>query len=208
MKNKAFQRTVLLTLGICSTFGFNTTAIAEEKYENFSWVSPNNWEGAVFDVPTWFAKDMMYSGREVIRFHDGFYDAQSIGFWTYAFALLIEQTKTPSTEDLKEETKRYFVGLVRDLGDYKQVNYPTSKITVTEKSNWVTSKNNQQRSQLFLLQSYDSFTTGKPISLNVKITTWLCSDQHRAIHYAISPHNLKHQIWNELNHEIEALKCS
>ncbi len=207
MRKKLFKKLSIFTLTICTVLGVNSFALADAKYENYSWVSPNKWEGAVFDVPTWFAKDMLYSGKEVIRFHDGFYDAQSTGFWTYAFALLVEQTNVPSTEALKAETKRYFVGLARVLGDHKIVNYPADKIVVTKKSDWITTKNNQKSSQMFLLQSYDSFTTGKPINLNVKITTWLCSDQHRAIHYAISPHDIGHPIWAELNMEIDALKC-
>ncbi len=207
MRKKLIPKLSLISITICTVLGANSFALAAAKYENYSWVSPNNWEGAVFDVPTWFAKDMQYSGREVIRFHDGFYDAQSTGYWTYAFTLLIEQTNMPSIKDLKEETKRYFVGLVRDLGKHNISNYLADNIVVTKMSDWITTKNNQKRSQIFLLKSYDSFTTGKPINLNVKITTWLCSNQHRAIHYAISPHEIGHPIWAELNMEIDALKC-
>jgi hypothetical protein len=179
----------------------------QSKYQNFNWSSPNNWQGAVFDVPTWFAKDMLYDGREVIRFHDGFYDKTSTGFWTYAFALLITQTEVPTTEMLIEETKRYFVGLARDLGDYNQSDYAVNNISVIPKSKWQASKDGSHRTKIFKLQIFDSFTTGKKIQLNLKITSWLCSDTRRAIHYAISPHPLSDSIWTELNNEITALKC-
>jgi len=201
---KGILSTTLLSL----YFLVAATANAEtKKHENFSWKSPHKWEGAVFDVPTWFAKDMLYTGREVIRFHDGFYDEKSTGFWTYAFALLVEQTKTPMTKELLDETKRYFVGLARGIGDKNIKNYPADKIKVTVKSKWTTSKQNKMRSQIYYLESFDPFTTGKPINLNVKITTWLCSDKQRAIHYSISPHPLTHAIWKQLDKEVNALKC-
>ncbi len=180
---------------------------ATTKYQNFNWQSPHKWQGAVFDVPTWFAKDMLYTGREVIRFHDGFYDESSTGFWTYAFALLVAQTETPTTNALLEETKRYFVGLARGIGKKNIADYPANKIKVTAKSDWLLSKNSKYRSQNYFLESFDPFTTGKPIKLNVKITTWLCSDKQRAIHYSISPHPMSNKIWKELDDEVVALKC-
>lgn len=185
-----------------------TSFAATQKYKDFNWVSPNGWEGAVFDVPTWFAKDMLYTGREVIRFHDGFYDEKSNGFWTYAFALLVDQIEQPTTKQLVDETHRYFLGLVRELGDNSQKNYPSDKIVVTSTSEWNISRNGQYRSQTFKLQSYDSFTTASALKLNVKITTWLCSDNHRAIHYSVSPHSFQNPLWNELAQEVDALKCS
>ncbi|MFV1984051.1 MAG: hypothetical protein ACC657_10975 [Thiohalomonadales bacterium] len=200
----AMIRVVIITALFLGSYGFVSAA---GKYENFNWVSPNGWTGAVFDVPTWFAKDMLYSGREVIRFHDGFYDEQSTGFWTYAFALMVEQSKQPTTQELLEETKRYFVGLARGIGDKNIKDYPAEKIRVTTKSDWKTSDSSQYQSQLFFLESYDPFTTGKPIKLNVKITTWPCSESYWAIHYTISPHPMSHTIWNLLDKEVKALKC-
>jgi len=207
---RLYKRIVASLLVACSLVVFtsvNASTTTTTKYENFSWVSPHEWQGAVFDVPTWFAKDMLYTGREVIRFHDGFYDEKSTGFWTYAFALLIEQTETPTTEALLEETKRYFVGLARGIGDKKNKDYPANKIKVTSKSAWVKSKQSKNRSQVYFLESFDPFTTGKDIKLNVKITTWLCSDSRRAIHYSVSPHPLSDKIWTQLDKEVDALKC-
>jgi hypothetical protein len=196
----------LIMMAVSST-NAATEVAKSKKYENFNWESPHKWEGAVFDVPTWFAKDMIYTGREVIRFHDGFYDESSNGFWTYAFALLVEQTETPTTDALLEETKRYFVGLARGIGKKNVADYPADKIIVTRKSDWKVSKKSKYRAQDFFLESFDPFTTGKPIKLNVKITTWLCSDQQRAIHYSISPHPMDNKIWKELDSEVDALKC-
>ncbi|VAW55862.1 hypothetical protein MNBD_GAMMA07-2544 [hydrothermal vent metagenome] len=196
----------LLVIGmIC--MNHSDIASAKDKYENFSWTSPNQWEGALFDVPTWFAKDMLYTGKEVIRFHDGFYDKKSVGFWTYAFVLLIDQIKTPKTEELIDETHRYFLGLVRTLGDNSKPNYPKEKIIVKKNSEWITDNSGKQRSQNYTLFIFDSFSTGKSLMLNAKITTWLCSNQKRAIHYAVSPHPMTHAIWKKLNKEISALKC-
>jgi len=212
MCNSRLKIGIILAVSFLLTGHLNITSAKElapddAKYENFSWKSPNQWEGAVFDVPTWFAKDMLYTGREVIRFHDGFYDEKSVGFWTYAFALLVDQTKTPTTEELIDETHRYFYGLVRTLGDNNKTNYPKERIVIKKSSDWTVTKNGKQRSQNYTLSSFDSFGTDKPLALNVKITTWLCSNNKRAIHYAISPHQMTHPIWEQLNEEIPALKC-
>ncbi|HED36125.1 MAG TPA: hypothetical protein ENJ08_18170 [Gammaproteobacteria bacterium] len=179
----------------------------QEKYQDFNWKSPNGWEGGIFDVPTWFAKDMLYTGREVIRFHDGFYDEQSTGFWTYAFVLLVEQTEAPTTQALIEETGRYFTGLARVLGDSKDPSWPRDKIRVKPVSERKFDGSTKRVSQNFQLEVFDSFTTGKPVILNAKITSWLCSDNYRAIHYALSPHVLTHPIWEKLDKEVAAVKC-
>ncbi len=190
-----------------STLMLAAACVAQEKYQNFSWESPNGWDGAVFDVPTWFAKDMLYTGREVIRFHDGFYDEQSVGFWTYAFVLLVEQTEEPTTEVLAEETVRYFAGLARELGSRKEKAWPRNKIRVKPVSEWKIDEATKRIRQDFQLEIFDSFTTGKPLTLNVKITSWLCSDNYRAIHYALSPHEVTHSIWEVLDKEVAAVKC-
>ena len=198
---------IVITISSYSGIVFAKEKMLNTKYENFSWKSPNGWEGAIFDVPTWFAKDMVYTGREVIRFHDGFYDPKSVGFWTYAFSLLVNETQIPTTETLIDETHRYFVGLVRTLGDNSKSNYPKEKIIVKKSSDWRIFNNGKYRSQNYTLTSYDSFSTGRSLALNVKITTWLCSNNKRAIHYTISPHKMSHKIWKELDKEVIALKC-
>ena len=201
-----------LSIRVCCVYllaamGVTNLLVAEEKYENFSWVSPNGWQGAIFDVPTWFAKDMQYTGREVIRFHDGFYDDESAGYWTYDFALLVKQTQVPTTQALIDETRRYFTGLSRGLGENRNENYSADKILMKATTDWVVSVEGKRRRQTFELQSFDPFTTGAPVKLYVKITTWLCSDSYRAIHYAVSPQSLSHDLWMELNNEVDALKC-
>ena len=207
MFNKFNKIPIIFFATLFITSYSSVTFSKEKDYENFNWNSPNKWEGAMFDVPTWFAKDMRYTGKEIIRFHDGFYDEKSVGFWTYAFGLLVDQTKLPTTEELIDETHRYFVGLVRTLGDSSKPNYPKDKIIVKKTSELVAYNKNRYHTQNFVLNSFDSFGTGKPLKLNVKITTWLCSDKKRAIHYAISPHPMTHPIWKQLNKEIPALKC-
>jgi len=82
-----------------------------------------------------------------------------------------------------------------------------NKIKVKSVSDWNITKQSKYRSQVYTLESFDPFTTGKAIKLNVKITTWLCSDQQRAIHYSISPHPMNNKIWKELDSEVAALKC-
>ncbi len=201
-----------LSIRVCCVYlfaamGVTNLLVAEEKYEDFSWVSPNGWEGAVFDVPTWFAKNMQYTGREVIRFHDGFYDDESAGYWTYAFALLVKQTQVPTTQALIDETRRYFTGLSRGLGENRNENYSADKILMKATTDWLISDEGKRRHQIFELQSFDPFTTGSPVKLYVKITTWLCSDSYRAIHYAISPQSLSHDLWKALDKEVDALKC-
>jgi hypothetical protein len=129
-------------------YGYSQEAVRKQKYEKFSWESPNKWQGAVFDVPTWFAKDMLYTGREVIRFHEGFYDEKPVGYWSYAFALLVDQIHMPTTQELIDETQRYFVGLVRALGDKSQISYPKNKIIIKPTSNWYISKDNKSRKEL------------------------------------------------------------
>ncbi len=209
-RSKKLVITALL-FSLFMIFTANSAVIAADKitftYKNFNWKSPNGWEGAMFNVPTWFAKDMLFTGKELIRFHGGFYKTKSVGFWTYAFGLIVEQTKMPTTQLLVEETHRYFVGLARTLGDNKQKNYPKREITVTPTSAWKTDSSGKRHSQHYLLKAFDSFGTGKPIILNVKITTWLCNSKYRAIHYTLSPHKMTHPIWSELNKEIGALKC-
>ncbi len=182
--------------------------IKSNNYANYTWVSPNGWGGGVFDVPTWFAPDMPYTGQEIIRFHDDFYEADKEGFWTYTFAMLIDQTKTPTTQDILDETHRYFVGLSRFAGGKKDADYPADKVIVKAVSDWKISADGKRRSQYYTLQTYDSFTSGESIKLNMKVTSWLCSKTHRAFLYSFSLRETHHPLWKQLDEEANALQCS
>jgi hypothetical protein len=195
-------RTVLFLLFLTSLL------FSQESNEiSYSWPSPNQWEGGNFSIPPWFAENLNYSGHEVLHFHPDYYDFGRDGFWSYNFALIVKETKTPTTEEIIEETKLYFVGLGRTLGDKKDSLLSVNTIDVKNTSDWIKKENRQY--QKYILKAYDSWETGKSIMLNMRVTTWLCKNKkHRVIMYAISPQNYDHKIWKQLLSEINSFSCN
>ena len=186
---------------------FLTATINAQDKISFEWKSPNSWTGGEFEVPTWFAKDMKVSGYEILHFHDGYYDSSSIGHWSYVFALVVNELNEPSEAFLIDETKRYFLGLGRTLGDKKNPKLLANVIKVKPASkaykSFYTGK-----VQDFKLTAFDSWESAKPIQLNTRIYTWMCkNNNHRAIVYAISPQNKSHPIWDQLTAEVHAFSC-
>lgn len=174
---------------------------------NFDWKSANNWTGGEFKVPTWFAEDMKVSGYEVLHFHDGYYDSSSVGHWTYVFALIINELEESTEAFLIDETKRYFLGLGRVLGDKK--NPQLSKDIIQAKPASKAYKSPYTgKVQDFDLTAFDSWKSAEPIKLNARIYTWMCKgSKHRAPVYAISPQPKSHPIWDQLSAEVHGFSC-
>jgi len=173
----------------------------------YNWPSVNNWSGGKFDVPTWFAPDMKVSGYEILRFHEGYYDSNSVGHWSYVFALVVNETQEIDTSFLIDETQRYFLGLGRVLGDKKDMNLKADAISVIPTSSSYKSSYTGQV-QNFQLNAFDSWESAQTIKLNTRIYTYLCQDKHhRAIVYAISPQKFAHPIWDQLTAEANAFSC-
>ena len=186
---------------------FSLEIQAQDKSEiSYSWKSSLNWKGGSFTVPPWFAEDLNLHGKEVLHFHPDYYNYGTEGFWTYNFALIVNETKTPTTQEVIKETRLYFVGLGRTLGDKKNPKLPLSEITVKSTSNWITKGNT--RYQDYLLHGFDSWETGKAINLNVRVTTWLCPDsKHRVFIYSVSPKSMSDKIWLELKEDADGFRC-
>ncbi len=194
-------RTVLFVLIFASLL------FSQEGNEiSYSWPSPNQWQGGNFSIPPWFAEDLNYSGHEVLHFHPDYYNFGTEGFWSYNFVLVVNETKIPTTEEIIEETKLYFVGLGRTLGDKKDSMLSINSIDVNSTGDWASE--GDKRFQEYTLKAYDSWETGKPIVLNVRVTTWLCkSKKHRVIMYAVSPQNYDHKLWQQLLSETNSFRC-
>ena len=187
-------------------FAFSSFSNAKDKID-FEWQSANNWKGGEFKVPTWFAPDMKVSGYEVLHFHKGYYNPKSVGYWSYVFVLIVNELNEPKETFLIEETRRYFVGLGRILGDKKNPNLSISNIKMQPSSKAYKSPYTG-KVQDFKLTAFDSWKSAKPIKLNTRIYTWLCKDgDHRAIVYAISPQPKAHPIWDQLTAEVHQFSC-
>ncbi len=195
----------VMTLLFVNNSMVNTGSSSEPDYK---WSSPNNWDGGKFSILSWFAEDLQFTGKEELRFHPGYYDIGSDGFWTYVFVLVVEQVDDVSTDDIVQETKLYFKGLGETLGDHKKQNIAIESIKVKPLSGWKQFNNGEWKAQKYSLTAFDSWETGKPIDLNLNVSTWLCKNtKHRAIVYAITPHAWDNPIWKSLKRESGGLSC-
>jgi hypothetical protein len=183
-----------------------TVSQAKESI-SYTWPSANNWEGGAFDVPTWFAPDMKVSGYEVLHFHEGYYEPKSVGHWSYVFALIVNELEEPDEVFLIEESRRYFVGLGRVLGDKKNKDLLFSNITAHATSPAYKSPYTG-KVQNFVIRAFDSWESAEAIDLNARIYTWPCKGKkYRAIVYAVSPQEMSHPIWDQLSAEVHSFNC-
>jgi len=183
------------------------TASAQVEQElSYNWESPLEWGGGNFSVPPWFAENLNYHGHEVLHFHPDYYNYGTEGFWTYNFALIVNELDIPTTNDIVNETRLYFVGLGRILGDHKNSELSIDEIEVKALGDW--KKNGHKNYQKYLLQAFDPWETGKAIMLHVRVTTWLCENKNqRVIIYSISPKDFDNQIWKLLKKDSESFEC-
>lgn len=90
---------------------------------------PEGWTTEEFPLPPDFAPGFTYKGIEDIRFHKGWGDSASVGYWSYAYLWWLEGAVAINAEDLKRNFEAYYNGLVGRNIESRKI--PAAKVVPT-----------------------------------------------------------------------------
>ncbi|WP_276483126.1 hypothetical protein [Paraflavitalea pollutisoli] len=105
------------------------TADAQGKATGFKLPTPAGYTTEEFPLPPDFAPLFTYKGFEEIRFHPGWGDSTSKGYWSYVYLWWLDGAPAITTQALTTNLSAYYDGLVgRNI---KSRSIPASKVVGT-----------------------------------------------------------------------------
>lgn len=158
--------------------------------------APRGWRFERIDFPLPFAKDVASRGFEELRFAPGMYDAKSETYFTYVFAMKIEDEATVDAAYLDTMLERYYRGLCAAVAKDKDFEIDAKKISAeVAEEHFEAPRSRHFRAKL---QSYDPFVTGKPLTLHLEILVVQQSPSDHRLFAAVAPKPTDDPIWRRL----------
>ena len=177
--------------------------LAQENHDiPFHLPTPEGWKTETIPFPLGFAPEIEYEGLEELRFAPGMFNPETEDFWSYAFVWWIPQDTEITAEKLQDDLDAYYRGLNHD----KQAAEDGPKDITPVHSVVQRVKTGEDETVRFegTIDTFDSFVTQEPISLNFQVEVIICEKQEKmAVYFELSPQPLAHAVWEEL-HEIRA----
>lgn len=153
--------------------------------------SDSTWLKEIIHFPIGFAPEIAYEGYEDLRFAKNWRDKNHEDFWCYMFVWHVKNSQELSAEDLEQQMKFYYDGLMRAVNKQKDFEVPETIV------HFIKNEGDTANTDFIgKLQVHDSFNTEAMITLNVRVKTYYCEDSKTSdIVFKISPQNFNHNIW-------------
>jgi hypothetical protein len=196
MKYMLLVATVLLLVSPC---------LAEENQDvPFHLPTPEGWKTETIPFPLNFAPEIEYEGLEELRFAPGMFKPETEDFWSYAFVWWIPQDTELTAEQLQKDLDAYYRGLNHDKpGDEKEI--PPVHSVVKK----VDAVDGEPARFEGTIDTFDSFVTEEPITLNFQAEVIICEKQEKmAVYFGLSPQPVTHAVWEELQKIRAGFGCS
>lgn len=200
--------TLLVVIGLAGCATSKPAAPAPPARAAPAWEVPAGWKQETIPFPLDFAPELPHRGVEILRFAPGFFDPTQPGYWSYAWAWWLEDAQVPGRSQLELELARYFRGLSKAVGDEKHLTFDPARFRAQLRDEpillpgWTAYRGE--------LDSVDAFTTGKPITLHVRIGTGACPRAgRRVVLVAASPRAEAETdpVWSQLEALFKHFPC-
>lgn len=177
---------------------------ADASEPSVRWPIPTGWKQETFALPPEFAPELPYHGTEDLRFMPGFFTSTAPDFWSYDFVWWLDKRPPFDAPSMAEALTTYFRGLSTAVGASKYQMDPARYRTVL--ATVPGSAPPRLTGQVF---TYDPFTTGLPIILNVEAELRSCPETSQvAIVVVLSPKDTADTVWKALRDTAGTLVCS
>jgi hypothetical protein len=187
---------------------FALPAQAEQKPDElpFHLPTPEGWKTETIPFPLGFAPELDYEGFEELRFAPGMFKPEEEDFWSYTFVWWVPAATEISAAILQRDLDAYYGGLNHGVNDKEenQPEIPAVRSTVRA----VDVAEDAPLEYAGTIDTFDSFVTQKPISLNFRAEVITCADQgHIAVYFELSPQATTHGVWENLHRIREGFRC-
>lgn len=159
---------------------------------------PAGWTTEHFALPPDFAPTFTWKGVEDIRFHPGWSDTASKGYWAYSYLWWLDGTVEVNESVLKHNLEAYYSGLVgRNIVNRK---IPAAKVITTtvtiKKAKTIKGDKETFTGSIRMLD----YMTQRPMLLNCIVHVKdKYSKGKTAVLVAVSPQPVQHPLWNEFD---------
>lgn len=184
---------IITVLLFCTSFSISCIS-QESKPELLH--KPESWRFERMDFPLDFAPELKYSGFEELRFAPGMFDTLSHTYFTYLFAIIINDKSTFSFQELETFLLSYYKGLCYAVAKSNKLSVDISKIKVKIEAVKAEKESQNYNGQILF---FDVFNDGREVVLNIELEIINQIDQNKLYIIAlVSPQKRQAGIWNEL----------
>jgi hypothetical protein len=184
-------------------------AFDPEKYEPaYALAIPQGWGVERMGVPIEFAPSIPYKGVEDLRFHPGWSDPKSNGYWTYAFLWHLEGRPESNPQIIEKNLTAYYTGLVGRNIDKRKI--PKEKLVqIKVKVKQTTTGKGDLQTFSGTVDMLD-YMAQMPITLNCVVHIKLCPEEQNNtfMFYEISPRPAADEVWKELENLWVSFSCN
>ncbi len=153
---------VLLKVSLIFLLFFTINKVnSQEKAEILKY--PKEWRLEKVKFPLDFAKEITWKGFEELRFSPGMFDRSSENYFTYYFAVQVEDAIEVTEKEVQSFLNTYYRGLCKAVNSKEKFNidYKMIQATTTKLEDCLLAGS---------INFYDSFTNGKETVLKMLIT--------------------------------------
>lgn len=193
------SRSLILVLGLIVTTQLLPANVhAQRAVQPFKLPIPTGWTTEEFPLPPDFAPTFTYRGVEEIRFHTGWGDSTSKGYWSYAYLWWLDGAPQITEAVLTQNLTAYYDGLVgRNITSRK---IPAAKViptVVAIKQSKV--KGNDKATFTGTVKMLD-YMTQRPMVLNAIIHLKDAGKRAKtAVIIEVSPQTVGGEVWRLLD---------
>jgi len=170
--------------------------------------APDHWRRESFHFPLNFAPSVGFEGTEHVRFAPGWGDFASDRGFSYVFMWDVKEVPGPAltVHGLEFTLRDYFDGLMEAAAETRKVESPGARTVVNfhpmrDVPEWSESHAGE-------IYTWNAFSKGEPIRLNVEVTKRSCPGGKAQILFAVSKSARSAAIWNDLRAVRERAVCT
>jgi hypothetical protein len=197
MKKIVFVCFFLISLGGCKSKP-KIVFDAKTWQPPYNLAMPKGWGVERFSIPIEFATEIPYTGVEDIRFAPGWGLSENNDYWSYAFLWYLDGSPEIDADDIQENLKAYYNGLVRRNIDRRKI--PAEKVIPTNTSfKNISSVNGDLQTYRGTIEMVD-YMMQKPMTLNCVVHIKRDQTNDRTfIFHELSPQPSDSTIWVSLD---------
>lgn len=156
---------------------------------------PANWEFERFALPPAFAPAITYKGAEELRFAPGMFNKDSVAYFTYAFAVQLDDVTGISQNDVRNYLLNYYKGLCNVTAKDRNLVIDTSQITAALEKKKDTPETIYNAS----MNIFGVFVDGAPVKLNLEVKVLVAAAAKKTFLVVIaSPREKSDAVWKTL----------
>jgi hypothetical protein len=154
------------------------------------------WRYEKIDLPPPFAPRLP-EGVEILYFAPGMFEPSAPDYWSYVFSIRTERPVATDATSLQVMLQQYYAGLIGAVARSRKLDLPKPPASVLVEPPG-------DRSHVARVNTYDAFTGGQPLAVNLDVR--LAGDG-RCMNVAASAAGLGAPVWSQLEQARRCVPC-